>query len=210
MLEVDDILPSPLTLFVLPHPVPGPVCEMQTLAPFTMALSSPQPKPVDTINYARVNQLPLPATSSSSSDQLQLISRVMRAHPRFLSDHQARHKSCSFKEINNCSSHLRSLQQKQTRQSSIHIHHPSRADEVAIAEQSGRNAPETVVPNHLPMIDRHQRTIIRAMPIHLEGALGSQHTRSTPCALRQFRVYSHPYDTLQALHEAHSPHPLAV
>ena len=28
------------------------------------------------------------------------ISRVIRAHPRFLLDHQARQKSCSFKELN--------------------------------------------------------------------------------------------------------------
>ena len=72
MLEVDDILPSPLTHLVLPHPVPEPVCEMQTPALFTMAQSCPQPQSVDTINYARENQLPSPATSSSSSGELHL------------------------------------------------------------------------------------------------------------------------------------------
>ena len=67
MLEVDDILPSPLTPLVLAPTVPQPVCEMQKPALFTMAQTSPQPHSVDTANYARVNPLPSPATSSSIS-----------------------------------------------------------------------------------------------------------------------------------------------
>ena len=63
MLEVKDILPSPLTPLVFP--VPEAVCEMQTPALFTMAQSSPQPQSVDTATYARVNPLPSTATSSS-------------------------------------------------------------------------------------------------------------------------------------------------
>ena len=69
MLEVEDILPTPLTPLVLPHPVPEPVCVMQTPALFMMAQSSPQPQSVDTANYARVNPLPSPVTSSSSSGE---------------------------------------------------------------------------------------------------------------------------------------------
>ena len=68
MLEVDDILPSPLTPLVLQPPVPEPVCEMQTPALFTMAQSSPQPQSVDTVTFARVNPLPSPATFSSSGE----------------------------------------------------------------------------------------------------------------------------------------------
>ena len=72
MLEVDDILPSPLTPLVLAPTVPEPVCKMQTPILFTMAQSSPQPQSVDTTNYARMNPLPSPATSSSSSGALHL------------------------------------------------------------------------------------------------------------------------------------------
>ena len=72
MLDVEDILPSPLTLLVLPHPVAEPVCKMETLALFVMAQSSPQPQSVDTTNYARLNPLPSPSTSSSSSGELHL------------------------------------------------------------------------------------------------------------------------------------------
>ena len=72
MLEVEDILPSPLTPLVLPPPEPKPVCEMQTPSLFTIAQSSPQPQSVDTANYARVNPLLLPASSSSSSVELHL------------------------------------------------------------------------------------------------------------------------------------------
>ena len=72
MLEVDDIVPSPLTPLVLAPTVPKPVCEMQTPDLFTVAQSSPQPRSVDTANYARVNPLPSPATSSSSSGERHL------------------------------------------------------------------------------------------------------------------------------------------
>ena len=67
MLEVEEILPSPLTPLVLPHKVPETVCEKQTPAIFTIAQSSQQPQSVDTANYARVSPLPSPATFSSSS-----------------------------------------------------------------------------------------------------------------------------------------------
>ena len=72
MLEVDGILPSPLTPLVLAPTIPEPVYEMQTSALFAMVHSSPQPQSVDTANYARVNPLPSPATSSSSSGELHL------------------------------------------------------------------------------------------------------------------------------------------
>ena len=64
MLYVNDILFSPLAFLVLPSPVPEPVCEMSTPALFTMAQASPQPQSVD--SASRLNQLPSPATSSSS------------------------------------------------------------------------------------------------------------------------------------------------
>ena len=72
MLEVDDILPSPLTPLVLANTVPEPVCEMQTPALFTMAQTSQQAQSVDTANYARVDLQPSPTISSSSSDELLL------------------------------------------------------------------------------------------------------------------------------------------
>ena len=72
MLEVKELLPSPLTSLVLPPPVSETVYEMQTPALFTMAQFSPQPQPVDTENFASVNPLPSPATSSWSSGELHL------------------------------------------------------------------------------------------------------------------------------------------
>ena len=72
MLEVEDILPSPLTPLVLPPLEPEPVCEMQTPALFTMAQSSPQPQSMDTANNAWVNLLPSAATSCSSSGEFHL------------------------------------------------------------------------------------------------------------------------------------------
>ena len=72
MLEIDDILPSPLTPLVLSTTVSELVCKMQTPALFTMGKSSPRPQSVDTANIARVNPLPSPATSSSSSGELHL------------------------------------------------------------------------------------------------------------------------------------------
>ena len=76
MLDVGDILPSPLTPLVLPHPVPELVCEMKTPAFFKIAQSSPQPQSMDTADYARVNPLPSPATSSFSSGELDLYIEV--------------------------------------------------------------------------------------------------------------------------------------
>ena len=52
--------------------MPEPVCEMQTPALIKRVQSTPQPQSVDTANYARMNSLPSPATSSASSGELHL------------------------------------------------------------------------------------------------------------------------------------------
>ena len=145
MLEVDDILPSPLTPLVLPPPVPEPVCEMQTPALFTMAQSSPQPQSVDTAIYARVNPLPSPATSSSSSCELRLYidsdgnSPSLNPGPTgssqelLLQGNQPPVQISSIAPSNTV-----------TVPHSSQSHLPSWADEV---EQSGDSTPDTVVPN---------------------------------------------------------------
>ena len=69
MLEVEDILPSPLT--------PKPVCEMQTPALFTIGQSSPQPQSVDTAKYARVFRCLQPPPHPP----LQVNSDVWNNHP---------------------------------------------------------------------------------------------------------------------------------
>ena len=153
MLEVDDILPSPLTPLVLAPTLPEPVSEMQIPALFTMAQSSPQPKSVDTGNYARVNPLPSPATSSSSSSELHLYidsdtsSSSVPLGPQSSSQKQLLHGAIQrpqppplFSIAHTASS---AAQPPLPRPTSI----PSCADEVATAEQSGRSTPETVVPN---------------------------------------------------------------
>ena len=81
MLEVDDILPSPLTPLAVPHPVAETVCEMQSPALFTMTQSSPQPQSVYPASYAWLNPLPSPATSAFFSGELQLYSESETSSP---------------------------------------------------------------------------------------------------------------------------------
>ena len=77
---------------------------------------------------------------------------MTRAHPQFLQDCKARHRSCSSREPARCHRHLHSFllrteavstSQRPIQPTSI----PSWADEVATAKQSGHSTPETVVPN---------------------------------------------------------------
>ena len=72
MLDVDGILPSPMTPLVLSPPVPEQVCKMQTPALFSISQAFAKTQSVDSATYARVNPLPSPATSSSSSGEVQL------------------------------------------------------------------------------------------------------------------------------------------
>ena len=147
MLKVDDILPPPLTPLVLPYPVPEPVCKKQTPALFTMAQSFPQPQSVDTINYARVNPLPSPATSSSSSGKLHLCiesdtsSPLVTVGPPSSSqelllqrDQLVRQPPPTFATTTNT---LTSTSQLPLQPMNI----SSWSDEVSIAEQSGRSTP---------------------------------------------------------------------
>ena len=141
MLEVDDILPSPLTPLVLAPTVPEPVCETQTPALFTMAQTSPQPQSVDTANYARVNPLPSPATSSSSSGELHLYIDSDKIPPTVPSGQHSSSQDPPSPLISTTHTAVPSTQPPMT------THIPSWADEVATAEQSGHSTPETVVPN---------------------------------------------------------------
>ena len=145
MLEVEDILPFPLTPLVLAPPVPEPVCEMQTPDLYRMAQSSPQPQSVDTANFARVNPVPSPATtSSSSSGELHLsfdsdtsspsvpIGQTSSSQELLLQGHQPPPQAPTAPTT-------------QTPQPTFpQTHVPSLADEV---EQSGHSTPETVVSN---------------------------------------------------------------
>ena len=133
--------------------MPEPVCEMQTPALFTMAQSSPQPHSVDTANYVRVNPLPSPATSSSSSDELHLCIESDTSSPSapvgppsssqellLQRDQPVPQPSSIFGTTTHTS-----IPTSQPPPQSTSI--SSWADEVATAEQSGRSTPETVVPN---------------------------------------------------------------
>ena len=140
MLEVDDILPSPLTPLVLAPRVPKPVCEMQTPALFTMVQTSPQPQSVDTANYARVNPLPSPATSSSSSDKLHLYIDSDTSSPTVPAGLQS-----SSQELQGTSQVPHPPPLISTAHTAVSTtqppiqptHIPSWVDEVATAEQSG-------------------------------------------------------------------------
>ena len=173
MLEVDDILPSPLTPRVPAPTVPEPVCEMQTPALFTMAQSSPQPHSVVTASYARVNPLPSPATSSLSSGELHLYIHSDTSSPSVPAGPQSsshelllQGTSHSHPTLLYCTQLTLTLHTKQPPVPQppplFSIAHtavsaaqpppqptsiPSWADEVATAEQSGHSTPETVAPN---------------------------------------------------------------
>ena len=142
MLDVDDILPSPLTPLVLAPTVPEPVCEMQTAALFTMAQTSPQSQSVDTANYARVNPLPSPATFSSSSGELHLyidtdtIPSTVPTGP-----HSSSHELQPPSLISTAHTAVSTTQPPIP---TTHIR--SWADELATAEQSGHYTQEAVVP----------------------------------------------------------------
>ena len=153
MLEVEDILPSTLTLFVLPHQVPERVWEMQTPALFTMAQCSPQPQSMDAANYARVNPLLSPATSSSSSGELHLFIESDTSSPSAPVGPPSSLKQLLLRgeqpvpqpySIIGTITHT-SIPTSQPPPQPTSI--PSWADEVAIAEQSGLSTPEMVVPN---------------------------------------------------------------
>ena len=168
MLEVDDILPSPLTPLVLAPTVPEPVCEMQTPALFTTAQSSPQPQSVDTANYARVNPLPSPATSSSSSSQstcrlsdtsspsVPVGTHSLSHEPLLQGSSQVPQPPSSFSITHTAISTAQPPPQ-QTQQTSI----SSWADDV---EQSGTSTPETVNPNWA-FSDRVRRPRPRSQPL---------------------------------------------
>ena len=152
MLEVDDILPLPLTPFVLAPTVPELVREMQTPALFTMAQSSLQPQSVDTANYARVNTPPSPATSSSSSGELHLYIDSDTSSPSAPTGLQSSSQELLFQGTSQVpqppplfsTAHTAvSTSQPSIKPTNI----PSWADEVATVEQSGHSTPETVVPN---------------------------------------------------------------
>ena len=151
MLEVDDILPSPLTPLVLALTVPKPVCERQRPALFMMAQSSPQPQSVDTVNYARVNPLPSPASSSPSSSEPHLYIDSDTSSPSVPTGPQ----SLSQELIQSTSQVPQPPSLFSTAYTAAPTTQPpiqptnttSWADEVATAEQSGQSTPETVVPN---------------------------------------------------------------
>ena len=153
MLEVKDIPPSPLTPLVLSHQVPELVCKMQTPALFMMAQSLPQPQSVDTANYARLNPLPSPATSSYSSRELHLYIGSDMSSPSVLirppslpqelllqGDQSVSQPPPTFETTQHTVTHTSQPPLQTTSLSSW-------ADEVALAEQSGHSTPETVVPN---------------------------------------------------------------
>ena len=150
MLEVDDILPKPLTPLVLAPTVAEPVCEIQTPAVFTMAQSYPQPHSVDTANYARLNPLPSPATSSSSSGDLNLYIVSGTSSPSVPTGLQSSSEELLFHgqvpqppQLFSTAHTAVFTTQPPIQPTSI----PSWADEVATVEQSGHSTPETVVPN---------------------------------------------------------------
>ena len=144
MLEVEDILPSPLTPLVLQPTLPEPVCEMQTPALFTMAQSSPQPQSVDTANYARVNPLPSPATSSSPGE-LHLYIESDTSPPIAPTGPVSSSQELLL-QGNVQATHSPPSSTAAPTEAPQPANLPSWADEAA-AEQSGRSTPHTVVPN---------------------------------------------------------------
>ena len=118
---------------------------------FTMPQSSSESQSVDTANYARVNPLPSPATSSSSSAEFHLYidsdtsSPTVPAGPQSSSQELLQGKSQVPQPPPLFSTAHTAVS---TTQPPIQpTHSPSWADAVATAEQSGHSTPETVFPN---------------------------------------------------------------
>ena len=108
-----------------------------------MAQSSPQPESVDTLNYARVNPLPLPATSSSSLEELHLHFESDTISPSSSQELLLQGDQQPHPTIEKTTNELTFTSQLQPQLTTI----SSWADEFAIAEQSGGSTPETVLPN---------------------------------------------------------------
>ena len=152
MLEVDDILPSPLTPIVLTPTVPEPVCDMQTPALFTMAQYFPQPQSVDTANYARMNPLPSTATSSSSSGKFHLYIDSDVSSPSVPTGLQNSSQELLLQGTSQVPQPPQLFSTAHTAVSTSQppiqpTNIPSWSDEVAKAEQSGHPTSETVVTN---------------------------------------------------------------
>ena len=178
MLEVDDILPSPLNPLVLAPTVPKPVCKMQTPALFTMAQSYPQPQSVDTVNYARVNPLASPATSFSSSGKLHLYIDSDTSSPSVPTGLQSSSQELLLQGTSQLPQPppLFSTAQPPIQPTNI----PSWADEVATAEQSGQSTPETVVLNWA-YSGRIRRAQPRSQPlVYPSPVMPTPHTQHTP------------------------------
>ena len=146
-MEVDDILPSPLTPLVLAPTVAEPVCKMQTLALFTMAQSSPQPQSVGTANSAQVKPLASPATSSSNSGELHLKIDSDTGSPSIPVGLPSSAEE-PLLQGSSQTSHLPPVIAHTAIPATQHPPHStsisSWADEV---EQSGTSTPETLIPN---------------------------------------------------------------
>ena len=185
ILEVDDILPSPLTPLVLAPTVTKPVCEKQTPALFTMAQSYPQPQSVDTVNYARVNPLSLPATSSSSSGELHLYTDSDTSSPSVPTGRQSSSQELLLQGTSQVpqppllfSTAHTAVSTAQPSMQPTNI--PSWADEVATAEQSGHSTPETVVPNWA-YSGRIRGAQPRSQPlVYPPPVMPTPHTQHTP------------------------------
>ena len=138
-----------------PHPSRRWCCHLQYSNQFAKSKhqpSSSQPQSVDTANYARVNQLPSPATSSSSPGELHLYIDSDKSLPSVPVGPQSSSQELLLQGDNQVpqppplfsAAHTAvSTSQSPPQPTSI----PSWADEVATTEHSGRSTPETVVPN---------------------------------------------------------------
>ena len=139
MLEVDDILPSPLTPLVLAPTVSESVCEMQTPALFSMAQASPQPQSVDTANCALVDPLPSVATSSSSSGEHHLyIDSGKSSTSAPAGPHSSSQEPSTLTQVPDPPP-LSTQTEFSTQQPPKLTNVQSWADEVAMAEQSGHS-----------------------------------------------------------------------
>ena len=98
---------------------------------------------MDTANYARVNPLPLPATSSWSSGELHLYVDSDTSPPTVPTGQHT--SSLEPQPPSLISTAHTAVPSTQPTIPTTHI--PSWADEVATAEQSGHSTPETVIPN---------------------------------------------------------------
>ena len=174
-----------------------------------MVQYSPQPQSVEMVNYARVNPLPSPAASPSSSGELHMYvdsdtsSPIVPVAPQSLSQELLLQGTSQVPQPTSLFSTAHtavSVSQPPTQPTTI----PYWADEVATAEQFGRSTPETVVPKWA-YSDRIRGARPRSQPlVYPPPVMPTKHTLRPPVPSPRYGPTIPPLRPQQLFPQPHS------